>query len=191
MYRQIGELYASHDKELKALIRSRLIEWRKEPASHRVEKPTRLDRARQAGYRAKQGYVVVRQRLTRGSRRKPRPTMGRKPKKMGTVKITPSRSRQWIAEERTARKFPNLRVLGSYYVAEDGKNLWYEIILVDPEHPVVKADPRVNWVCAPVHKGRVFRGLTPAGKTARGLRHRGSGAEKLRPSIGKYGRRGK
>lgn len=191
MYRHIGKLYASHDKELKALIRSRLIEWRKEPATHRVEKPTRLDRARQIGYRAKQGYVVVRQRLTRGSRRKPRPTMGRKPKKMGTVKITPSRSRQWIAEERTARKFPNLRVLGSYYIAEDGKNLWYEIILVDPEHPVVKADPRINWICAPVHKSRVFRGLTPAGKTSRGLRHRGSGAEKLRPSIGKYGRRGK
>ena len=60
--------------------------------------------------------------------------MGRKPKKMGTVKITPGRSRQWIAEERTARKFPNLRVLGSYHIAEDGKNLWYEIVLIDPEH---------------------------------------------------------
>lgn len=191
MYKHIGELYASPDKELKALIRSRLIEWRKEPATHRVEKPTRLDRARQLGYRAKQGYIVVRQRVTRGSRRKPRPTMGRKPKKMGTVKITPGRSRQWIAEERTARKFPNLRVLGSYFIAEDGKNLWYEIVLVDPEHPVIKADHRINWICDPVHKGRVFRGLTPAGKTSRGLRQRGSGAEKLRPSIGKYGRRGK
>ncbi len=191
MYKHIGELYASHDKELKALIRSRLIEWRKEPATHRINRPTRIDRARQIGYRAKQGFIVVRQRVTRGSRRKPRPTMGRKPKKMGTVKITPSRSRQWIAEERTSRKYPNLRVLGSYYIAEDGKNLWYEIILVDPAHPAIQADQRINWICDSTQKGRVFRGLTPSGKTSRGLRHRGTGAEKLRPSIRKYGRRGK
>ncbi len=191
MYKQIGKLYASHDQELKALIRSRLIEWRKEPVTTRIGRPTRIDRARQIGYRAKQGFIVIRQRVTRGSRRKPRPTKGRKPKKMGTVKITPGRSRQWIAEERTARKYPNMRVLGSYYIAEDGKSLWYEIILVDPSHPAILADPRINWICDPTHKGRVFRGLSPAGKTSRGLRHRGTGAEKLRPSIRKYGRRGK
>lgn len=191
MYKHIGELYARHENELKALIRTRLIQWRKEPATHRIERPTRLDRARRLGYRAKQGYIIVRQRVTRGSRRKPRPTMGRKPKKMGTTKITPGRSRQWIAEERTKRKFPNLRVLGSYYIAEDGKNLWYEVILVDPDHPAIQADSRINWICQPVHKGRVFRGLSPAGKTSRGLRHKGKGAEKLRPSIRTHGRRGK
>lgn len=191
MYKHIGELYARHESELKALIRTRLIEWRKEPATHRIERPTRLDRARQVGYKAKQGFVVVRQRITRGSRRKPRPTMGRKPKKMGTVKITPGRSRQWIAEERAARKFPNLRLLASYYVAEDGKNLWYEIVFVDPHHPAIQADKRINWICDRVHKGRVYRGLSPAGKTSRGLRQKGKGAEKLRPSIRAHGRRGK
>lgn len=191
MYKHIGELYASPDKELKDLIRTRLIEWRKEPVTIRIDRPTRIDRARQIGYRAKQGYIVVRQRIPRGSRRKPRPIMGRKPRKMGTVKITPGRSRQWIAEERTARKYPNLRILGSYHIAEDGKNLWYEVVLVDPMHPAIQADPRIRWISDPTHKGRVFRGLTPVGKTSRGLRHRGTGAEKLRPSIGKYGRRGK
>jgi large subunit ribosomal protein L15e len=191
MYKHIGRLYASQDKEFKALIRSRLIEWRKEPATNRIDKPTRIDRARQIGYRAKQGFIVVRQRVTRGSRRKQRPIRGRKPKKMGTVKITPGRSRQWIAEERTARKYPNMRILGSYYIAEDGKSLWYEVILVDPVHPAIQGDPRINWVCDPTQKGRVFRGLSPAGKTSRGLRHRGKGAEKLRPSLGKLGRRGK
>ncbi len=191
MYKHIGELYASPDKELKDLIRTRLIEWRKEPVTTRIDRPTRIDRARQIGYRAKQGYIVVRQRISRGSRRKPRPIMGRKPRKMGTVKITPGRSRQWIAEERTARKYPNLRILGSYHIAEDGKNLWYEVVLVDPSHPAIQADPRIRWISDPTHKGRVFRGLTPAGKTSRGLRQRGTGAEKLRPSIGKYGRRGK
>lgn len=191
MYKHIGELYAGQSKELKALMRERLIEWRKEAATNRIDRPTRLDRARQAGYRAKQGFVVVRQRVTRGSRRKQRPIRGRKPRKLGTVKITPGRSRQWMAEERAARKYPNLRILGSYYVAEDGKNLWYEVIFVDPSHPAIVADSRINWVCDPVQKGRVFRGLTAAGKTSRGLRHRGTGAEKLRPSLGKHGRRGK
>ena len=191
MYKHLGDLHATRDENLKALFRTRLIQWRKEPATTRINRPTRLDRARQLGYRAKQGYVMVRQRITRGSRRKPRPTMGRKPKKMGTTKITPSRSRQWIAEERAARKFPNLQVLGSYYIAEDGKNLWYEIVFVDPEHPRIREDHRINWVSQPSQKGRVFRGLSPAGKTSRGLRNRGKGAEKLRPSLRKYGRRGK
>ena len=99
--------------------------------------------------------------------------------------------RQWIAEERAARKYPNLRVIGSYWVAEDGKHKWHEVILVDPAHPVIKADSRISWVCDPVHRGRVFRGLSPAGKTSRGLRKRGTGAEKVRPSIRAHNRRGK
>ncbi len=191
MYKYVGELYARHEKNLKELMWQRLIKWRKQPATIRVDRPTRIDRARQIGYRAKQGYITVRQRITRGSRRKPRPTMGRKPKKMGTVKITPGKSRQWIAEERAARKYPNLRVIGSYWIAEDGKYIWHEIIFVDPAHPVIKADSRINWVCDPVHRGRVFRGLTPAGKTSRGLRKHGTGAEKIRPSIRAHQRRGK
>jgi len=41
------------------------------------------------------------------------------------------------------------------------------------------------------HKGRVFRGKTSAGKSSRGLRNKGKGAEKLRPSLRAHGRRGK
>lgn len=191
MYKHIRELYARHEDELNALIRTRLIKWRKEPATQRIKHPTRIDRARQLGYKAKQGYILVRQRVSRGSRRKSRPTMGRKPKKMGTVKITPRRSRQWIAEERARRNYPNLRVLGSYFVAKDGKNLWHEVILVDPHHPSIQEDDRINWIADPAHKGRVFRGLSPAGKTSRGLRNRGKGSEKLRPSLKSHQRRGK
>jgi large subunit ribosomal protein L15e len=191
VYRQIRELYASHDSNEKTLLRTRMVEWRKQPATFRIEHPSRLDRAHQAGYRAKQGYIVVRQRVTRGARRKPRPVRGRKPKKQGTSKITPAKSRKWIAEERAARSYPNLQVLGSYYSAEDGKYLWYEIILVDPAHPTIKADEQINWICDPAQKGRAFRGLTPAGKTSRGLRHRGAGSERLRPSLSAHSRRGK
>src|SRR5207245_9300980 len=38
----------------------RMVEWRRGNAFVRVERPTRIDRARELRYRAKQGYVVVR-----------------------------------------------------------------------------------------------------------------------------------
>jgi large subunit ribosomal protein L15e len=52
--------------------------------------------------------------------------------------------------------------------------------MVDPAHPVIKADKDINWICGKAHRRRVFRGLTSAGKKIRGLRHKGSGAEKVR-----------
>jgi large subunit ribosomal protein L15e len=54
--------------------------------------------------------------------------------------------------------------------------------MVDPHHPAVKTDKDINWICQKQHKGRVFRGLTSAGKKVRGLRKKGRGAEKARPS---------
>ena len=79
MYRYIGEFWKNRDSpEFKDLMRQRIIQWRREGAIERVEKPTRLDRARALGYKAKQGYVVVRARVRRGGRRKKRPVRGRK-----------------------------------------------------------------------------------------------------------------
>ena len=112
--------------------------------------------------------------------RKSRFKAGRKPKRMGVIKITPKKSIQRIAEERVARRFPNLEVLNSYWVWEDGKFKFYEVILVDPNHPSIKKDPKINWICEQQHKGRVFRGLTSEGKKNRGLRSKGKGAEKVR-----------
>jgi large subunit ribosomal protein L15e len=110
---------------------------------------------------------------------------------MGMRKITRGKSLQRIAEERSARKFPNLQVLNSYWVGEDGRLKWYEIILVDTAHPVIKSDPRLNWLCRPNQKGRVFRGKTSAGTKGRGQRKRGKGTEKTRPSIRSRGNIGK
>jgi large subunit ribosomal protein L15e len=101
---------------------------------------------------------------------------------MGVAKFKPAKSLRLIAEERAARKFPNLEVLNSYWVWEDGRFKWFEIVMVDPSHPVIQSDKDVNWICEPAHHGRVFRGLTSAGKEVRGLRHKGRGAEKIRPS---------
>lgn len=173
------------------LLKLRIPEWRKEGRVVRIDRPTRLDRARALGYKAKQGFVVVRVKVRRGGRRKERPRKGRKPSKMGVSKFTPKKSLQWIAEERAARKYPNLEVLNSYWVGEDGKYKYYEVILVDPHHPSIKNDREINWICSGKHKGRVFRGLTSAGRKSRGLRNKGKGAEKIRPSIRAHKGKGK
>jgi len=182
-YKYIAEAWANQEKSfVDELMRQRLIEWRRQPAIFRVEKPTRLDRARRLGYKAKQGVIIARVRVRRGGLRKQRPKAGRRPKRMGVKKFKPAKSLRLIAEERVARKFPNLEVLNSYWVGEDGRSKWFEIIMVDPSHPVIKTDKDINWICQKQHHRRVFRGLTSAGKKVRSLRVKGRGAEKFRPS---------
>ena len=51
-----------------------------------------------------------------------------------------------MAEERAARKYPNLEVLNSYWVWQDGQYKWFEIVMVDPSHPAIKSDKDVGWV---------------------------------------------
>ncbi|MGQ9507151.1 MAG: 50S ribosomal protein L15e [Candidatus Bathycorpusculaceae bacterium] len=182
-YKYIAEAWAKPEKSfVDELLRQRLIEWRRQPVITRIEKPTRLDRARKLGYKAKQGFIIVRVRVRRGGLRKKRPKAGRRPKRMGVKKFKPAKSMRLIAEEKAARKFPNLEVLNSYWVGEDGRSKWFEVIMVDPHHPAIAADKDVNWISQKQHHGRVFRGLTSAGKKVRGLRRKGRGAEKLRPS---------
>jgi len=182
-YKYIAEAWANTEKSfVDELMRQRLIEWRRQPAIFRVEKPTRLDRARKLGYKAKQGFVIVRVRVRRGGLRKQRPKAGRRPKRMGVKKFKPAKSLRLIGEERAARKFPNLEVLNSYWIGEDGRSKWFEIVMVDPHHPVIKADKNINWICQKQHYRRVFRSLTSAGKKVRSLRRKGRGAEKFRPS---------
>ena len=170
----------------------RMAGWRKEPVFMRIDKPTRIDAARRVGYKAKQGVVVVRTRVRRGGLRKGKIHMKRKPSKAGIKKITMGKSIQRIAEERTARRYPNLEVLNSYWVGEDGKNKFYEVIMIDPEHPAIKSDKDMGWVSSgSSHRGRAFRGKTGAGKRGRGLLNKGKGAEKLRPSLKANKNRGK
>ena len=101
------------------------------------------------------------------------------------------KSVQRIAEERTAKRYPNMEVLNSYWAGEDGKYHFYEVILVDPVHPAVMNDPKINWITDVSNKRRVLRGKTSAGQKGRGLRHKGRGAEKVRPSIRANLNRGK
>jgi len=168
-----------------------MIQWRKEKNFIRVDKPLRIDRARSLGYKAKQGYIVVRAHVRRGGLRKHRIKGGRKPSKMGITKITMAKSTKRIAEERTSRHFPNLEVLNSYWIGEDGKSHFYEVILVDPFHPAIYKDTKINWISDSPNKRRVFRGKTSAGQKGRGLRYKGKGVEKVRPSIRAHQGKGK
>jgi large subunit ribosomal protein L15e len=65
---------------------------------------------------------------------------------MGVSKYTPAKSIKLIAEERVARKYPNLEVLNSYWVWEDGVSKWFEVILVDPNSPSIKSDKDMGWI---------------------------------------------
>lgn len=150
----------------KSVYKEKIRKWSKEPVVSRVENPTRLGRARSLGYRAKQGYVMARTRIGKGGRKRQTIRKGRKPSKSGLF-FTTEQSLQAIAEKRVARKFPNMEVLNSYYIGESGTHRYYEIILVDPNHPVIKSDPRISWISG--QRKRAFRGLTSAAKKSRGL----------------------
>ena len=60
-------------KENSIVLRERAIVWRKEEAATRIERPSRLLRARRLGYKAKQGIVVIRMRVGTGGMRRQRP----------------------------------------------------------------------------------------------------------------------
>ncbi|MDG6219624.1 MAG: 50S ribosomal protein L15e [Candidatus Thermoplasmatota archaeon] len=183
VYQYIRDQWKQPDTSYLSPQQQRMIQWRKEKNFLRVNHPLRLDRARSLGYKAKQGYIVVRGRVRRGSLRKHTIKGGRKPSKKGITKITMAKSTQRMAEERASKHFPNLEVLNSYWVGADGRFHYYEIILVDPHHPVIQSDSKINWICSPSSKRRVLRGKTSAGQKGRGLMYKGKGAEKVRPSI--------
>lgn len=182
-YKYIRDAWKKPDKRFQSANWHRLIAWRAGESFTRVEKPLRLDRARALGYKAKPGFVIVRARVRRGGLRKTRFDGGRVPSKMGVLKITQKKSIQWIAEERTNKRFPNLQVLNSYWVGEDGLHKYFEIILVDAHHPAIANDNEYNWLADPSNKKRVLRGKTSAGQKTRGLRWTGKGSEHHRPSV--------
>jgi large subunit ribosomal protein L15e len=175
-YKSLRERWKKPRKE--GHYKSRLIEWRKQPSTLKIDRPTRLDRARSLGYKAKQGIIVVRQRIIRGGKTKPK--FGRRRSKRFSKKLNLSKSYQAMAEERASKKYANLEVLNSYLVMKDGKYSWYEVIMVDWANPVIRKDKKLSFMVN--KRGRATRGLTSAAKKSRGLRNKGKGAEKFRPS---------
>lgn len=168
-YQYTRQLWKNREKDLKDLLKLRLVDWRKQQTVERIDNPTRVDKARALGYKAKQGYVLARIKVRKGGRRRRLyGRRGRKPSKAGLVKFTSKKSDRWIAEEKAQRRFPNLNVLNSYQVGEDGRHKWFEAILCDTSHPNIINDTRVNWMSDPANRRRAFHGLTSAGKKSRG-----------------------
>jgi len=176
----------------------------------RVSRPSRPDKARRLGYRAKQGFVIYRVRVRRGGRKR-KIRKGRvhgKPATQGVNALKFQRSLRSVAEERAGRRCGGLRVLNSYWVAQvcrsafisppnllhvdvnfisflsiqDATFKFFEIILVDPYHKAIRRDPKINWIARPTMKHREMRGLTSAGKKYRGLHGKGHLYTKSRPS---------
>jgi large subunit ribosomal protein L15e len=181
-YKYLKEIMQKESKKKDSMYKQRLMKFRREPATIRLDRPTRLDRARALGYKAKEGFIVVRQRVSKGGHTRPYVAGGRRPRHSGyrkNMKI----SYQLISEMRAAKKFKNCEVLNSYLIAEDGKHKWFEIILVDKTSPAIQKDKNMKWICSKKHTNRAFRGLTSSARKSRGLRHKGKGAEKMRPSL--------
>ncbi|XP_071955748.1 large ribosomal subunit protein eL15-like [Antedon mediterranea] len=171
-YKYMQELWRKKQCDaLRFLLRIRCWQLRQLSAIHRAPRPLRPDKARRLGYRAKQGFVIYRVRVRRGGRKRPVPkgaTYG-KPTNMGVNELKYQRSLQATAEDRVGRRCGALRVLNSYWVANDSTYKYYEVILVDPQHKAIRRDADTQWICNPVHKHRELRGLTSASKKSRGL----------------------
>jgi len=192
MYAFVREAWKVPEKSgVKALLWDRMQTWRREGSVVRLERPTRIDRARSLGYKAKQGVAVARVQVRRGGRRASRYVRARRTARMGKNHSTPGKSIQRIAEERASRKFPNMEVLNSYWVGQDGKLKYYEVILIDGHHPSIRADRNLAWMAESTHRGRAERGKTSAGRKGRGMATRGKGTEKTRPSIRSHANQGK
>jgi len=131
-------------KENAPALRERAVSWRKENAVTRIEKPSRIQKARRLGYKAKQGIIVVRMRVGTGGMRRQRPRSGRRPKHLGVTRIKADVSMKEVAERRVLERYPNMKLLGSYYLYKDGMHYWYEIILADPSHPRVSKDKELR-----------------------------------------------
>lgn len=140
MYSQVAKSWQSIFHEKAGDIRARAVVLRKEAAITRIERPSRIDRARILGYKAKEGVVVVRARVSRGGMRRKRPTSGRRPKHMGVNQMRADVSVQTTAERRAGEKYPNMKVLGSYLIWKDGRFAWFECILIDPSSPSIAKD---------------------------------------------------
>ena len=131
-------------KENSSVLRQRAIEWRKEDAATRIDRPSRLLRARRLGYKAKQGIIVIRMRVGTGGMRRQRPRGGRRPKHLGVTRIKADDNMKTVSERRVLEKYPNMKLLGSYFLYKDGKHYWYEVILADPSHPRIIKDKELR-----------------------------------------------
>ena len=83
-------------------------------------------------------------RVGTGGMRKKRPTGGRRPKHLGVTRIKAAVNMRQVAERRVLERYPNMSLLGSYFIYKDGMHYWYEVILADASHPRIKKDKELR-----------------------------------------------
>ncbi|VVC03166.1 50S ribosomal protein L15e [Candidatus Bilamarchaeum dharawalense] len=164
-YKYIAKTLQKQYKDRDSTYRNKVVSWRSGPAMVRAEVPSNLIRARRLGYKAKQGYAIVRVRVDKGRRTRRRTSGGRKQKNYYLF-VQPQQSHQAIAEQRVNRVYKNLEVLNSYWVGEDGNYKFFEVILADPTKATVN-------VSSAIRQGKAFRGLTSAGNSRTPSRKKG------------------
>lgn len=148
MYSEISKVWRSRFKNKAVELQNLGIDLRTRPTVERLERPTRLDRARRLGYKAKAGFIVIRVKVSRGGMRRRKAKAGRRQKHAGIVRMKADVSMRQTAERRVQDKFPNLKVLNSYFLYRDGRNAWYEVLMLDTHHPSVMSDKDVAGLVA-------------------------------------------
>src|SRR3989344_2968531 len=122
LYKYLSKLHRERPEELQKLERERMITWRAETA-----------------------LILVRIRISRGGKERPTIRKGRRSAHM-RQRLVLNKSYQAMAESRVTKHYPNMEVLNSYKVGKDGIYAWYEVILIDPQHPSVINDSSLSWV---------------------------------------------
>ena len=100
-YKYLEELWRKKQSDLlRFLLRVRCWQYRQLTSVHRAVRPTRPDKARRLGYKAKQGFVIYRVRVRRGGRKRKVPAGHKrgKPTNMGVTQLKFQRSLRSVAE---------------------------------------------------------------------------------------------
>ncbi|MGC8669898.1 MAG: 50S ribosomal protein L15e [Candidatus Micrarchaeia archaeon] len=178
-YKEMKSAFQNEYKERSAIYKNRLSEWSQDPPIKRLEGPTNIPRARELGYKAKEGIDIVRVRVHGGSRKRKEHGGGRKPSKSGRY-FTRAKSLQSIAEERVSKAYPNYEVLNSYFVGKAGSTEYYEVIMLNKQSKVLMSSPYYSAIMS--QNGRAQRGLTRSGRKHRGIARKAYGTISMRPS---------
>ncbi|KAJ1948044.1 60S ribosomal protein L15, partial [Linderina pennispora] len=73
-YKYLQEISKKKQSDvMRFLLRVRCWEYRQLNTIHRASRPSRPEKARRLGYKAKQGFVIYRVRVRRGNRKRPNP----------------------------------------------------------------------------------------------------------------------
>lgn len=168
------------DYDYALIMRQRGIEYRNAgDAVVKLEHPTNLVAAKSVGFRAKQGIIVARVRVRKGTGTHHRPTHKRRPKRQGQAKLSRRISTQAMAEQKASKKFENCEAIGSYKIAEDGKWHYFEVVLADRTASTIINDKQLSFL-SHGQKGRAERGKTFAGAVNRStnLKNKKKGVKK-------------